>query len=84
MRTTLTLDDDVAVHLERLRTRRNHSLKKVVNDVLRAGLAALEAPAAHEKRARYRTRPVSGGAPHPPNVDNIAEVLALSEGEDHR
>jgi hypothetical protein len=56
----------------------------VVNDVLRAGLAAIEAPAVGEKRARYRTRPLAGGKPSVPDVDNIAEILAIAEGEDHR
>jgi len=41
MRTTLTLDDDVAVRLERLR-RKGRTLKEVVNEALRAGLDALE------------------------------------------
>lgn len=42
MRTTLTLDDDVAVALERLRRTRDASLKDIVNDVLRRGLNDLD------------------------------------------
>jgi hypothetical protein len=38
MRTTLTLDADVAVQLERLRRAHNVSLKDLVNDALRRGL----------------------------------------------
>ena len=38
MKTTLTLDDDVAAALERVRRTRNASLKDVVNDALRRGL----------------------------------------------
>ena len=41
MRTTLTLDDDVAAALERLRRARDASLKDVVNEVLRRGLSEL-------------------------------------------
>jgi hypothetical protein len=37
MRTTLTLDDDVAVALERLRRAGDASLKDIVNDALRRG-----------------------------------------------
>jgi hypothetical protein len=40
MRTTLTLDDDVAVKLRELAHRRRLPFKEVVNSVLRRGLAA--------------------------------------------
>jgi len=40
MRTTLTIDDDVAAALERRRTERGTGLRREVNDLLRAGLAA--------------------------------------------
>ena len=43
MRTTLTLDDDNAVRLERLRKERDASLKDVVNDAIRRGLNEMEA-----------------------------------------
>jgi hypothetical protein len=39
MRTTLTLDDDVAARLRRLAERRRTSFKEVVNAVLRRGLS---------------------------------------------
>ena len=42
MRTTLTLDDDVAVKLRELAHRRRVSFKEVVNSVLRRGLVAQE------------------------------------------
>lgn len=38
MRTTLTLDPDVAVRLKRLRQRRDVPLKDIVNDALRESL----------------------------------------------
>ena len=41
MRTTLTLDDDVAAAIERLRRARDASLKDIVNDALRKGLSDL-------------------------------------------
>lgn len=44
MRTTLTLDDDVAAKIERLRKTRDQSLKDLVNDALREGLKHLAAP----------------------------------------
>lgn len=45
MRTTLTLDDDVAVKLRDLAHRRRLPFKEVVNSVLRRGLAAQESRA---------------------------------------
>lgn len=45
MRTTLSLDDDVAAKLRDLAHRRKQPFKDVVNDVLRRGLAAQEARA---------------------------------------
>lgn len=46
MRTTLTLDDDVAAKLRDLAHRRRVSFKEVVNSVLRRGLVAQERRAA--------------------------------------
>ncbi len=47
MRTTLTLDDDVAAALARRRTERGTGLRQEVNDLLRAGLAADDRPPAN-------------------------------------
>ena len=59
MRTTLTLDDDVAALLERVRAERRAGLKDVVNDALRLGLRGLVEPP--RRRAVYRTEGVSVG-----------------------
>ena len=40
MRTTLTIDDDLAGILQKKASQQGHSFKVVVNDLLRAGLAA--------------------------------------------
>jgi len=79
MRTTLTLDDDVAALLERERKRRNATLKEVANDALRRGLEGFDAP---KKTRPFKTRTVNLGGAIPGNLDNVAEVLALAEGED--
>ncbi len=42
MRTTLTLEDDVAAPLRKAVRKRRRPLRVVVNEALRAGLAALE------------------------------------------
>lgn len=79
MRTTLTLDPDVAARLKRLRQRRDARFKDVVNEALREGLRAME-----EKprlRARPWTKPRDLGGSRIGSLDNIAEVLAIAEGE---
>ena len=44
MRTTLTLDDDVAVAICRRRAERGTRLRDEINDLLRAGIAASSLP----------------------------------------
>ena len=79
MRTTLTLDDDVAAALERLRRARNSSLKDVVNDALRRGLNDLATPP--KPRGRFRTQSATLGRLRIATIDNISETLAIAEGE---
>lgn len=79
MRTTLTLEDDVAVRLEKLRAERTDSFKAIVNDALRRGLDAIEAP--DDEREPYRIRPHSLGRCKLPGLDRTSEVLAWAEGE---
>ena len=82
MRTTLTLDDDVAIRLARLQQRSGQTFKDVVNAVLRAGLDQLETPPS-AARTPYHLQAVAL-RPRLPNVDNIADILAVAEGEDYR
>ena len=54
MRTTLTIEDDIAVRIEERRRRDGQSLKQVVNALLREGLrSGQRTPAAR----KYRTKP---------------------------
>lgn len=80
MRTTLSLDKDVAATLERVRRARKSSMKAVVNEALRHGLGRMAAP---EKTPRkpFRTRTLSLGRCLVGSLDNVTEVLALAEGE---
>ena len=78
MRTTLTLDDDVTVQVERLRRARNASLKDIVNEALRRGLRDMSSP--QRKRKAFRTRAFHMGKPLI-NIDNVSEALAYLEGE---
>jgi len=79
MRTTLTLDDDVAALLARARRSRQVSLKALVNEALRSGLAQLAAPP--PRRKPYRTRPAPVGRCLLGGLDDVAEALAMAEGE---
>ena len=79
MRTTLTLDDDVAKLIERLRKRRGATLREIINEALREGLARLDAPS--RPRKRHATKAVSLGACLVGSLDDVAEVLAVSEGD---
>jgi hypothetical protein len=81
MRTTLTLDDDVAVKLERLRRASHANLKDIINEALRLGLR--EMTAKPKKRKPFRTRTFDMGPPLI-NIDNIAEAIAYAEGEGYK
>lgn len=79
MRTTLTLDDDVAGLLEKVRKARGLSLKKAVNIALRTGLRELTAP--DRRRRRFRTSTADLGRCLIGSLDDIAGALAIGEGE---
>jgi hypothetical protein len=81
MRTTLTLDDDVAALLQRVREARKASLKDIVNEALRQGLQQLDAP---PPRRPYRTPAVSLGRCLMGTIDDVSEALAVAEGEAFR
>lgn len=72
MRTTLTLDDDVAIRLERMRKERDLDLKEIVNDALRRGLMEIEAP---KKRVPFRTQPVDLGPLLYPSVKDALRAM---------
>ena len=79
MQTALTIDDDVAAQLERLRARRRTSFKALVNEALRRGVEQLTAPppakGAHSTPSRDLGRCLVG------SIDDVSEVLAVAEGE---
>jgi len=82
MRTTLTLDDDVAAILRRLRKAGTKSLRELVNEALRLGLRSVMSP--RKGRKRFRTVTANLGPCLVGDVDNVAEVLAVAEGESHK
>lgn len=77
MRTTLTLDDDVAAAVERRRTESKHSLKQEINDLLRAGLTHVEQE--QPQTPRFRVEPLPVGELLIP-IDDVQAALDTAEG----
>ena len=82
MRTTITLDDDVAVMLQRLQEGEKKPFKQIVNEILRMGLLQKKSSAKPEKN--YSTPELSAGKCRFADLDNTAEILAVAEKEDYR
>jgi len=82
MRTTLTIDEDVATQLKRLQRSREASLKELVNDALRRGLRDMAT--APPKGKPFRTQTFNAGKPLIDDIDNVAEVLAVVEGDAYK
>lgn len=80
MRTTLTLDPDVSSKARRGAAKLNKPFKEVVNSALRIGLDEILKPAATKP---YKTKPRPMGLQEGLSYDNISELLARAEGEDH-
>jgi plasmid stability protein len=82
MRTTLTLDDDLAAALKKKAERAGRAFKDVLNEVLRAGLkAGLSAPEA----SRYQLRPSRlGGVASGVNLDKALDLAGSLEDEEIR
>jgi hypothetical protein len=76
MRTTLSLDDDVAAAVQRLREERHIGLSDAVNELIRAGLAA---PA---RQAAFQQRTVNLGLRV--DVSDVADALERLDGPEAR
>jgi metal-responsive CopG/Arc/MetJ family transcriptional regulator len=76
MRTTVTLDKDVAAAVKRLRREDGLGVSEALNQIARAGLAQKEA------RTPFRQRTVKMGLLV--DVSNVAEAIELAEGASHR
>ena len=80
-RTTLTLDEDNARRLTRLRKERDVSLKQAVNEVIRRGLDDAEKP--FRPREPYRTPAFHLGKPNFNSIEELKELEAqIQEEED--
>jgi plasmid stability protein len=78
MRTTLTLEPDVAAQLERRRRERHSSLKAEVNHLLRVGLEHERESAPAAAAERFRVEPFSVGELLI-DVDDVTAALDLIE-----
>ncbi|MGB7209279.1 MAG: hypothetical protein WBD27_11510 [Pyrinomonadaceae bacterium] len=77
MRTTLTIDDDVAFGLRKAHENApDRSFKEIVNEVLRKGLVNNPVP----KSKRFKVKTFSLGLREGLSLDNIEELLDQVEG----
>lgn len=76
MRTTLSLDDDVAAAVQQFRDERQIGLSDAVNELIRAGLAA---PA---RRTTFRQRTANLGLRV--DVSSVADALERLDGPEAR
>lgn len=82
MRTTLTLDDDVAAKLKAEARKTGGSFRETVNEALRRGLAV---PRTAGARQRFTVIARDLGELRPGlSLDNIGELLDRIEGPLHR
>ena len=82
MRTTLTLEDDVAFALRKAQeSEPKKPFKVMVNEILRRGLQS-STKAAVKTPFKVRSRPI--GLRKDLNFDNIEEVLDILEGVNRR
>lgn len=77
MRTTLTLDDDVAALLNREMRKSGEPFKQVVNRAIRLGLTG---PKQHVRKP-FKVKPFNLGLPQFTKVEELLEQL---EGPDYR
>jgi len=82
VRTTLTLEDDVAAALRAAMKTHHRSMKVLVNEALRAGLATMDRR--RSRRKVFQTRGFDLGPSLVGSLDNVEEVLSRAEGEGHR
>ena len=82
MRTTLTLDDDVAAKLKAEARRAGRPFRDVVNETLRRGLI-MRRPAARREAFRITVRDLGNLRPGL-SLDNVAGLVEQLEGPLHR
>ncbi len=82
MRTTLTLDDDIAAKLKAELRCTGQPFKEIVNETLRSGLASRRVTA--QRQAFKITARDLGNLRPGLSLDNVAELIEQTEGSLHR
>ena len=80
MRTTVTLDPDVAARLKELAHRRRASFKETLNDVIRRGLSSQAGT--REPSGRYIVEPHAGGfrpGIDPDKLNQLVDELEIGD-----
>lgn len=72
MRTTITLADDVAAAVEKLRRERSIGLSEAINDLVREGLTASRP----DQRFRQKTHDLGTGV----DFSNVGETIETLDG----
>jgi len=81
VRTTLTLEDDVAANVQEYSRATGLTFKAAVNELLRLGLNARRAA---EPLAPYHVRPRPMNVRPGIDLDNVGELLEQLDGPDHK
>jgi len=81
VRTTLTIDDDVATLLKKENRRSGEPFKQTVNRCLRI---ALTAPPQRVRRKPFKVTPIDLQLPEGINLDKTSAILEALEGPLHR
>lgn len=79
VRTTLTIDDDLAGILQKMAGQQGHSFKEVVNNLLRAGLAASGGIGTECKPVKVAAKALGLKAGYDP--DKLNQLVDQLEGE---
>ena len=80
MRTTLTIDDDVAFRLKKVQeSEPSKPFKQIVNEILRRGLSGPT-----KTRRPFKIHPRDLGLREGLSYDNIEQLLDIAEGADRR
>lgn len=80
MRTTITLDRDVAQAAKAASARLGKPFKQVVNQAMRIGFEQMT----KAKAKPFRTKPFNTKLRPGISIDNIGELLAQVDGEDYK
>jgi hypothetical protein len=80
VRTTLSLDEDIAALLNKEMRRSGSSFKETVNHFLRLGLMS----SGNQKLKPFKVKPFLLGLPANLNYQNVAELLDELEGPTRR